>query len=334
MLLQEQDRVVTLSLDPELAAALGAAAAAGGGAPPAPPEVGDWRARRETFDALLTTTQGMVDEHPEVTRTPFTATAPDGTAIPLRWYSPAGAERRATGGAGSGPAAVHAHGGGMIAGSVDGVDRDVAAYVAASGVPILSVDYRLAPEARGTVPAEDVHAGLAWLVEHADQLGVDPRRVALLGESAGGGLAAAAAILARDRGPAVARQLLVYPMLDDRTLTPDPLLVPTALWSYEDNRTGWGALLGDDLGTDAVSPVAAPARLADLTGLPPAYLEVGGLDIFRDEVVAHAQRLWAAGVPVELHVHPGAVHGYDLVAPGAGVTRRALADRERVLRSL
>ena len=327
---------MTLSLDPELAAAL--QAATGGGAPPPAPEVGDVGARRQFFDALSAGQEALLDEHPEVTRTPFTATAPDGADVPLRWYSPPGADgsasRGADGGAGRGPAAVHAHGGGMIAGSVDGVDRALAGYVAASGVPILSVDYRLAPEVHGTVPAQDVYAGLVWLVEHAEQLGVDPQRVALLGESAGGGLAAAAALLAREHGTPVARQVLVYPMLDDRTLTPDPLLVATALWSYDDNRTGWGALLGDDLGTDAVPPTAAPARAADLAGLPPAYLEVGGLDIFRDEVVVYAQRLSAAGVPVELHVHPGAVHGYDLVAPGAGVTRRALADRERVLRSL
>lgn len=320
---------MTLSLDHEVAAAL-AAPGANDGAAPAAPEVGDWRTRREFFNALQDRQGALLDEHPEVTRTPFTATTSDGTSISLRWYSLTGADESA----GRGPAAVHAHGGGMIAGSVDGVDRDVAAYVAASGVPILSVDYRLAPEVRGTVPAEDVYAGLTWLVEHAGDLGVDPQRIALLGESAGGGLAAAAAVLARERGTAVARQFLVYPMLDDRTLTPDPQLVPTALWTYDDNRTGWGALLGDDLGTDAVSPVAAPARLTDLTGLPPAYLEVGDLDIFRDEVITYAQRLSAAGVPVELHVHPGAVHGYDLVAPGAGITRRALADRERVLRSL
>ena len=192
----------------------------------------------------------------------------------------------------------------MIAGSVDGVDRAAAGYVAASGVPILSVDYRLAPEVHGTVPAQDVHAGLVRLVEHAEQPGVDPQRVALLGESAGGGLAAAAALLAREHGTPVVHQVLVHPML------------------------------GDDLGTDAVPPTAAPARAADLAGLPPAYPEVGALDIFCDEVVVYAQRLSAAGVPVELHVHPGAVHGYDLVAPGAGVTRRALADCERVLRSL
>lgn len=319
---------MTLSLDPELAAAL--RAAAGGGAPPPAPAVGDVGTRRQSFAAFSAAQEALLGEHPEVIRTPFTATAPDGTDVPLRWYSPAGTD----GSAGRGPAAVHAHGGGMIAGSVDGFDRTLAGYVAASGVPILSVDYRLAPEVHGTVPAHDVHAGLVWLVEHADQLGVDPQRIALLGESAGGGLAAAAALLAREHGTPVARQILVYPMLDDRTLTPDPLLVATAMWSYEDNRTGWGALLGDDLGTDAVPPTAAPARAADLAGLPPAYLEVGGLDIFRDEVVVHAQRLSAAGVPVELHVHPGAFHGYDLVAPDADVTRRALADRERVLRSL
>ena len=127
----------------------------------------------------------------------------------------------------------------------------------------------------------------------------------------------------------VAGQLLVYPMLDDRTVTPDPLLAGIASWTYSNNAIGWGALLGDQRGTDTVSPVAAPARLTDLGGLPPAYIEVGALDIFRDESVGYASRLLAAGVPTELHVHPGVLHGFDQLAPEAAVTRRALADRVR-----
>ncbi len=315
---------MTLSLDPELAAALAAAPP-----PPPSPEVGDWRARRQMFAGMLEWQKALSEEHPEVTRTSFTAYASDGAEVPLRWYSSGDTSENSSGG----PAAVHAHGGGMIAGSVDGVDRDIARYVAASGVPILSVDYRLAPEVHGTVPAEDVHAGLSWLIEQAHRFGIDTQRIALIGESAGGGLVAAVAALARDHGQTVARQLLIYPMLDDRNLAPDPQLA-SAVWTYDDNRTGWGALLGDDLGSTTVSAVAAPARLTDLTNLAPAYLEVGTLDIFRDEVMDYARRLLAAGVQVELHLHPGAVHGYDLVAPNADVSRRALADRVRVLRSL
>lgn len=316
---------MTLPSHPEIALT-----SAAGRPPAAAPEAGTWRTRRDAFDGLLAARSGGLDEHPEVVRTRFTAKALDGTDVPLRWYSLGSGDT----GASSGPAAVHVHGAGMIAGSIDGFDRDIAGYVAASGVPLLSVGYRLAPEVQGTVPAEDVYAGLAWLVEHAGELGVDPLRIALFGESSGGGLAAAAAVLARSRGTAVAQQLLVHPMLDDRNLIPDPRLVPTASWSYEDNRVGWRALLGNDLGAAPTSPVAAPARLTDFTGLPPAYLEVGDLDIFRDEVMSYARGLMTAGVQVELHVHPGAVHGFDLFAPTADVARRALAGRERVLRSL
>jgi acetyl esterase/lipase len=156
-----------------------------------------------------------------------------------------------------------------------------------------------------------------------------------MGDSAGGGLAAAVALLARERGgPAISCQVLIYPMLDDRTTTPDAQIAPFATWTYDDNITGWGALLGERAGSDGVSPLAAPARATDLTGLPPAYIEVGELDIFRVEDVGYAGRLAAAGVRAELHVHPGAPHAFDAIAPDASVTMRAVEDRLRVLRSL
>jgi acetyl esterase/lipase len=197
---------------------------------------------------------------------------------------------------------------------------------------MLAVDYRRAPECPHPCPVEDCYAGLAWLAGHASELGVDPGRIAVMGDSGGGGLAAAAALLARDRGLAVAKQILVYPMLDDRTTVPDPALVPFAGWSYDDNYTGWQALLGEAIGTADVPETAAAARARDLAGLPPAYLEVGELDIFRDEVIQYARRMAAAGTPIELHVHPGCPHGFDRAAPGADVTRRSRADRLRALR--
>lgn len=153
--------------------------------------------------------------------------------------------------------------------------------------------------------------------------------------SAGGGLAAGVAIVSRDRkGPAVARQLLIYPMLDDRTTTPDPYIVPFAGWSYDDNVTGWNALLGTGHEHRKIDPSAAPGRLQDATGLPPAYIEVGQLDIFRDEGIRYALTLSRAGVPVEFHLHPGVPHEYDAIAFDADVSRRAQSDRDRVLRSL
>lgn len=200
-------------------------------------------------------------------------------------------------------------------------------------MPILTVDYRVAPEHPHPTPVEDCYAALCWLAANAAELGVDPKRIAVMGESAGGGLAAAVSLMARDRcGPEPAQQLLLYAMLDDRTVGPDPHLPREYLvFNFEDNRTGWGALLGSELHTDQVSPYAAPARAADLSGLPEAYVEVGDLDILRDENIAFAQRLMAAGVPTELHVLPGVPHGFDMVAPDAAVSHRVMANRLRRL---
>jgi acetyl esterase/lipase len=250
----------------------------------------------------------------------------DGARIGLRWYVRDGTQ--------SGSAFVYLHGGGMICGSVDLYDPVVAAYVGATGVPMLAVDYRVAPEHPHPTPVEDCFAGLGWLHDHAEGLGIDPDRIAIMGDSGGGGLAAGVALLARDRGTPLARQVLVYPMLDDRNITPDPELVPFAAWTYDSNRIGWSALLGDSTGGDDVSSYAAPARAQDLSGLAPAYVEVGELDIFRDEDIDYARRLAAAGVSVELHVHPGAPHGFDRIAPYSGLVRRAMADRFRVLQAL
>jgi dienelactone hydrolase len=156
---------------------------------------------------------------------------------------------------------------------------------------MLSVEYRYAPEHPGLTPVHDSYVALRWLADHSDELGVDPAGIAVMGDSAGGGIAAGLAVLARDRGgPPIAQRILFYPMLDDRTTVPDPALVPFAGWTYEDNLTGWGALLGGDVGGPDVSPYAAPARLDDCTNLPPTYIEVGELDIFRDECVEFARR--------------------------------------------
>ena len=182
----------------------------------------------------------------------------------------------------TGAAVLHLHGGGMIAGSVPIFDG-----------PLLSLQYRLAPEHPHPVPVEDAYARLTWLAGHAGQLSIDPGGIAVMGDSAGGGLAAGVAILSRDRqGPAIAHQLLIYPMLDDRTTTPDPYIAPFAGWSYDDNATGWNALLGAGHEKRDVDPAAAPGHLKDARGLPPAYIEVGQLDVFRD-ASATGWRLWA-----------------------------------------
>ncbi len=288
---------------------------------------GDWRALRENAEADMRWLAELEREAmPDVELRDFSVVSPDGTEIGLRWYTKAGSA--------PGSAVVFAHGGGMIAGNLDVYDPMVIRYVNDTGVPFLSVDYRLAPEASGTTPADDAFAGVAWLIEHASEFGVDPRRVAVMGESAGGGIAAGVAIRARDEGIALTRQILIYPMLDDRNTTSDGLRDGLLTWDHDMSFTCWTALLGDQRGTDSVSPIAAPARLTEFRGLAPAYLEVGDLDIFRDEDLAYAQRLAAAGVPLELHLHPGAPHGYERYAPESLLARRAHCDRARVLRSI
>jgi acetyl esterase/lipase len=311
-------------MDPEIAALLAAAADQAAGM--VMPARGDWKALRESSTVAMTQVMGAIPPSAGVRIQSFRTQTSDGTSIELRWCAKENAPM--------GPAVVYAHGGAMILGSAEIYDPVVASYVTKTGVAFLSVDYRLAPEATGARLAEDVFAGLSWLLAHASELGVDPARIAVMGDSAGGGVAAGAAILARDRHVPLARQVLVYPMLDDRNTIPDPALEPYATWPYDFNFTGWSALLGDNLGTEAVSAVAAPARLKDFAGLAPAYVEVGELDIFRDEAIAYAQQIAAAGIPLELHVHPGAPHGYDLMAPQCRLSQRAMADRLRVLGTL
>ncbi|MDT5017209.1 MAG: hypothetical protein QOD39_3369, partial [Mycobacterium sp.] len=259
-----------------------------------------------------------------------TLTAADGAQLDMSWYHTSEEQ--------PGSAVLYLHGGGMIFGLEHvGAMYDVAVrdYVAASGVPMLVVDYRIAPEHPHPTPVQDCYAALRWLADNAATLGVDPARIGVMGDSAGGGLAAGVSLMARDRGgPPIAQQLLIYPMLDDRTRTPDPQLVPFLTWTYDDNVTGWAALLGESVGSDVVSPYAAPARAADLTGLPDTYIDIGDLDIFRDEDISYARRLSDAGVPTELHLHPGCPHAFEALARGADVSQRAIGDRVRRLRIL
>jgi acetyl esterase/lipase len=318
---------VTLSLDPQVLAELAPLLEAIGETE-APP-IGDVESRRvnghRMFDYVASTWHPVADV--EVDR--HTLTTADGATLALGWYHmPAGQP---------GSVVLYLHGGGMIFGLEHlGVVYDLAVreYVATSGVPMLVVDYRIAPEHPHPTPVEDCYAALRWLADNAATLGVDPARIGVMGDSAGGGLAAGLCLLARDRGgPPIAAQLLIYPMLDDRAQTPDPQLLPFLTWTYDDNITGWAALLGDSAGTAAASPYAAPARATDLTGLPDTYIDIGDLDIFRDEDITYARRLSDAGVPTELHLHPGCPHAFEALARGADVSKRAIADRVRRLRA-
>jgi acetyl esterase/lipase len=295
------------------------------------PPVGDVEARRMSghrmFDYVGATTTPAEGVDTETMSVP----ARDGTVLNATWY------RRSTGQP-PGSAVLYLHGGGMIL-RLEHIGQmyEVATkrYVAATGVPMLVVDYRVAPEYPHPTPVDDCYATLEWLAGHAGALGFDPARLAVMGDSAGGGLAAGVCLMARDRGgPAVAQQLLVYPMLDDRPPAPDSVPVRYLTWTYDDNVTGWGALLGDAAGGDGVSPYAAPARATDLAGLPATYIDVGDLDLFRDEDIAYARRLSDAGVPTEFHLHPGCPHAFEALGDGADVSKRAINDRIRRLQSL
>lgn len=221
------------------------------------------------------------------------------------------------------------HSGGMMFGDrFSGLDEPLT-WVELFGLRLITVEYRLAPEHPHPVPFEDCYRALLWVAEHAEDLGVRRDRLAVAGASAGGGLAAAVALAARDRGgPRLRGQLLDYPMLDDRALTASTFAFDgVGVWDRVSNETGWRALLGDRVGSDHVSPYAAPARAGDLAGLPPAFLDVGAAEIFRDETVAYAHALWSAGVDVELHVWPGAFHACDIFAPHASVSRSMIRAR-------
>lgn len=249
----------------------------------------------------------FLDGHP-VDRREVTVTAQDGAEIPLSVFSPIGTERAM-------PCVYWMHGGGMVMGDrLSQIDIPLE-WLVTLGVVVVSVDYRLAPEFTGTTLVDDCYRGLRWVADHTDELGVDPARIVVAGISAGGGLAAGVALMARDLGgPAIAAQVLSCPMLDHRNSTTSSRQfsgVP-GVWTAEMNEFGWRSMLG---GTADVSPYVSPATADDLSGLPATYIDCGTAEVFRDEDVDYAARIWAAGGQAELHVWPGGCHGFDALFP-------------------
>lgn len=247
--------------------------------------------------------------------------------VSVRVHRPVGVE-------GALPAVYWIHGGGLVLGANTMADARFDRWCQELGCVGVAVEYRLAPEFPYPTPLEDCYEGLQWTIQHADELGIDTARLGIGGDSAGGGLAAGLALLARDRGgPSIAFQLLVYPMIDDRQITPssqwaDPVWPPSA------NTFGWTSYLGDRKGGPDVPVYAAAARATDLAGLPPTYIHVGALDGFSDEDIDYAVRLRHAGVPVELHVFPGGPHGFDSIVAGSAISKRANGQLEGWLRSV
>ncbi|MFE5704142.1 alpha/beta hydrolase [Rhodococcus koreensis] len=283
--------------------------------------VADLKERRRLYDRLgmSVTAPG---EQPAVVRSDIVLEA--GSTVRARIYQPA--EDRCEGGL------LYIHGGGMVMGSIEAEDAYAAQLAAGTGATTVSIDYRLAPEHPYPAAIDDCTAALTWMMDSGHTLGIDPDRVAVYGVSGGGGLAAALALRWRHRrDPRIALLALAAPMLDDRTGVQgaQPAL---GVWDSEHNIEAWRHILGDRAGGTDVPADAAAARATDLTGMPPTFLDVGSLDLFLSENLRFAQALATAGVSLELHVHPGAYHGFDQLAPGAERTRQAWAQRIEALR--
>jgi acetyl esterase/lipase len=278
--------------------------------------------RRATVTQLLAALE--IPPNPNVTSEDRTVPGPEGAPdITVRIYRPVDAT-------GTLPGIYFIHGGGMILGDIDGEDAVATQICERVDAVVVSVEYRLAPEHPYPAPVEDCYAGLVWMARHASELRFDPDRLAVYGGSAGGGLTIATSMLARDRGfPALRFQMPIYPMIDDRNETPSSHeITDIGLWDRAGNIEAWKWYLGDG----KPDQYAAPARAEDLTGLPPTFIDVGTVDLFRDEDITFAMRLMQAGVPTELHVNPGAYHAAEVFAPECELSGVIWARRIEALR--
>lgn len=255
---------------------------------------------------------------------------PDGAPdLELTVFRPRGRDGEAL------PALYNIHGGGMIMGHRTWEHGRVIDLVDELGVVGITVEYRLAPETPFPGGAEDCYQGFMWVHEHAEELGIDPERIIVMGGSAGGGFSAAVALMARDRqGPRMAGQLLLCPMIDNtNTTVSSQQYAGLGTWTRESNLLAWKLVLGEELAYSTKAPAfAAPSRATDLSGLPPAYIEVGSAEPFRDEDTQYALGIWATGGEAELHVWSGGCHGFDMYMPDTEITRATLAARSSWLR--
>lgn len=306
---------ITPMLDPQLVPAFAAAPVLGS------VDLATRRARSRAFAAAY---RAMLPPPDDLRILDITTPAsPSGTAVPLRILAPATRSSTAV--------LLWFHGGGFASGHHEDEDLIVAPWIRATGCTVVSVGYRLAPEYPHPAASDDGYAALQWLSAGPAELGFVPSRIAVGGISAGAALATATAQRVRDQGgPALAFQLLLVPCADNRSVTPSMrTLVDPRQWHAEANLLAWQMYAGGD---GEVSPYAAPGRATDLSGLPPAYVEVAGADPLRDEGIDYATRLMQAGVAVELHVFPGAYHASSYLQPQAEISRRARQEAVEVLR--
>lgn len=288
------------------------------------PETGDWATRRRSLDKMFARLVADWPTPEDVDVDEVLAESSEGHRVRCRSYDKQGSSSRTL--------VLYAHGGGMISCSLDTHDPICRRIAHETGARVLSVDLRLAPENPFPAAIDDVFAAFQWA---ASGWHSHPEHIAIMGDSAGGGIAAGVTLLARDRRVIQpCAQILVYPMLDDRTRACDPEVEEFLMWSPQDNITAWGCLLGPAFGTDEVPTYAAPARAVDLSGLPRTYVDVGDFDLYCDEVSKYASRLQSADVEVEFHCFEGAPHAFDLFAPDSNLSKSAWHRRLEFICSL
>jgi acetyl esterase/lipase len=285
---------------------------------------------RESFGRMLAAMAAAIPQIDGVKAKDLSVAGPEGAPeIRVRVYRPETTRSPV-------PGLLWMHGGGFVLGSLSMDDAFCKCVVRDCGCCVVSVEYRLAPEHPFPAGIEDCYAALKWVGANAAQLGVNRSRISIGGSSAGGGLAAGLALMARDRREVpVAFQFLNQPMIDDRNITLSSREdFAGSTWTRESNAIAWRSYLGGAAGGTDVSSYAAPARAKDLAGLPPAYVAIGQYDTFRDEDIVYAQRLLQAGVPTDLHVYPRAIHGCEMIAPTSAVCRRWIAQRDALLKDV
>jgi acetyl esterase/lipase len=282
-----------------------------------PCDLGDIECRRQMSESMNEDLGRRFGKASDVTIKDHRIPRPDGSQLRVRVYRKIGSTTRG--------ALLYIHGGGMIVSSIEDYDERCMHYATNTGLPLVSVDYPLAPEAPYPAQIDDALTALAWMHDSAKDEGWDPSHIGIGGDSAGGGLTAGTVLKNRDSVKLpLACQMLVYPMLDDRNVVPDRRFPKQfQIWTYIDNETGWNAYLSGLTDRSDVPIYAAPARATDLRGLPPTYIDTGTLDIFHDEDIAYAKKMIADGVEVEGHIWNGAPHGFDYFAFDSSIAKRA-----------
>lgn len=268
------------------------------------------------LDSLRAATAG-VPENLNVTKEDLEVARLDGNGvIPIRVYRPINVTEIL-------PVIFAIHGGGMFMGSIEADDSHAATLCQDSGAITIAIDYRLAPEFPYPAGLDDCFTTLKWIVNNSVELGINPMRVAVYGESAGGNIALALGLMARDQGgPMISFLAPIYPMVDDRSVSPSSYeVVDVGVWDRHEQLEAWKWYLGPQYGSDDISIYAAPARATDFSNLPPIFIDIGTIDLFRDEVITLVGKIASSGVPIEFHLYPGAYHAAELFAPEAELSK-------------